>query len=152
MPPRNLFTGTATSTPTESYESTRLHELSHWCGAKHRLNRTFGERFGDKAYSFEEIVAEISASFLCAELQITNEPRLDHAQYISHWITILNGDAKAIFTAASLATRAVDYLFGLQPDPAPGPDTRPGDGSPSRPDGGTAARGEAAPLAAGPRS
>ena len=57
MPPRNLFTGTATSTPTESYESTRCHELSHWVGASHRLNRDFGQRFGDKAYSFEELVA-----------------------------------------------------------------------------------------------
>ena len=52
MPPRNLFTGTATSTPTESFESTRLHELSHWSGAGHRLKREFGEKFGDKAYSF----------------------------------------------------------------------------------------------------
>jgi antirestriction protein ArdC len=57
MPPRNLFTGTTTSTPTEAYESTRLHELTHWSGAGHRLNRDFGERFGDKAYSFEELVA-----------------------------------------------------------------------------------------------
>jgi len=44
MPPRNLFTGTATSTPTEAYESTRLHELAHWSGAEHRLNREFGAR------------------------------------------------------------------------------------------------------------
>lgn len=57
MPPRNLFVGTETSTPTESYESTRLHELSHWSGAEHRLNRKFGERFGDEAYSFEELIA-----------------------------------------------------------------------------------------------
>ena len=57
MPERNLFTGTSTSTPTESYESTRLHEISHWSGASHRLDRKFGDRFGDKAYSFEELVA-----------------------------------------------------------------------------------------------
>jgi antirestriction protein ArdC len=57
MPERALFTGTATSTPTESYESTRLHELTHWVGAEHRLNRKFGERFGDKDYAFEELVA-----------------------------------------------------------------------------------------------
>jgi antirestriction protein ArdC len=57
MPPRNLFTGTATSTPTEAYESTRGHELVHWAGAPHRLNREHGKRFGDKAYSFEELVA-----------------------------------------------------------------------------------------------
>jgi antirestriction protein ArdC len=115
MPPRNLFTGTDTSTPTESFESTRLHELGHWSGAVHRLNREFGQRFGDKAYSFEELVAELSAAFLCADLQITNSPRADHAQYIANWLEVLKGDTKAIFTAASLATRAVDYLHGLQP-------------------------------------
>jgi antirestriction protein ArdC len=115
MPPRNLFTGTVTSTPTEAYESTRLHELTHWSGASNRLNREFGQRFGDKAYSFEELVAELSAAFLCAELQITNIPRADHAQYIANWLGVLKGDTKAIFSAASLATRAVDYLHGLQP-------------------------------------
>ena len=124
MPSRNLFTGTATSTPTESYESTRLHELSHWGGAEHRLNRQFGERFGDQAYSFEELVAELSAAFLCAELEITNTPRIDHAQYIANWLECLKGDTKAIFSAASLATRTVDYLIGLQPKLAP--DTDPG--------------------------
>ena len=114
MPPRDLFTGTATSTPTESYESTRLHELAHYSGASHRLNRQFGERFGDNAYSFEELVA-LSAAFMCADLQITNTPRADHAQYIQNWLAVLKGDTKAIFTAASQATRAVDYLHGLQP-------------------------------------
>ena len=57
MPPRNLFTGTATSTPTEAYEATRLHEAGHASGDEHRLNREFGKRFGDKAYAFEELVA-----------------------------------------------------------------------------------------------
>lgn len=115
MPPRELFTGTATSTPTESFESTRLHELTHWAGAEHRLNRKFGERFGDKDYAFEELVAELSAAFLCAELGITNTPRADHAQYCASWLDVLKGDAKAIFTAASLGTRAVAYLNELQP-------------------------------------
>lgn len=122
MPERWLFTGTATSTPTESYESTRLHELGHWTGAKHRLDREFGERFGDKAYAFEELVAELSAAYLCAGLEISNTPRADHAQYIANWLEVLKGDTKAIFTAASLATRAVDYLYGLQPAPGPAPD------------------------------
>ena len=115
MPPRSLFTGTATSTPTEAYESTRLHELGHWSGAGHRLNREFGKRFGDKAYSFEELVAELNAAFLCAELGIANTPRADHAQYIGHWLDVLKGDKKAIFSAASLASAAVAYLFSLQP-------------------------------------
>jgi antirestriction protein ArdC len=134
MPERNLFTGTATSTPTESYESTRLHEASHWAGAGHRLNRQMGERFGDKAYAFEELVAELSAAYLCAGLEITNTPRLDHAQYLASWLTVLKGDSKAIFSAASHATRTVDYLYGLQPklDPEPGPGAEPS-AAPDRP-------------------
>lgn len=119
MPPRNLFTGTATSTPTEAYYSTLLHEEIHGSGAEHRLNRQFGERFGDKNHAFEELVAELGASFLCAELDVTNIPRIDHAQYCASWLEVLGNDTKAIFTAASLATRAVEYLFGLQPDPTP---------------------------------
>ena len=132
MPPRNLFTGTATSTPTESFESTRLHELSHWSGADHRLKREFGEKFGDKAYSFEELVAELSAAFLCAELEITNTPRVDHAQYIANWLEVLKGDTKAIFSAASQATRAVEYLNGLQPGgkASAAPEQSDGDGPP----------------------
>jgi antirestriction protein ArdC len=118
MPPRDLFTGTPTSTPTEAYYATLLHEEIHGSGAVHRLDRQHG-RFGDKAYAFEELVAELGAAFLCAQLEVTNTPRPDHAQYCASWLTVLKGDAKAIFTAASLATRAVDYLLGLQPKPAP---------------------------------
>jgi antirestriction protein ArdC len=136
MPDRTLFTGTTTSTPTESFESTRLHELSHWSGAKHRLDREFGERFGDNKYAFEELVAELSAAYLCAGLEITNTPRADHAQYIANWLVVLKGDTRAIFSAASMATRAVDYLFGLQPKADPEPHAAPDGASDSavRPD------------------
>lgn len=120
MPPRALFTGTASSTPTEAYYSTLLHEEIHGSGAEHRLNRQFGERFADKAYAFEELVAELGAAFLCAHLEVTNTPRIDHAQYCASWLQVLKDDDKAIFSAASLATKAVDYLYGLQPDPGPG--------------------------------
>ncbi len=143
MPPRELFVGTPTSTPTESYYSTLLHEEIHGSGAAHRLNRTFGERFGDKAYAFEELVAELGAAFLCAHLEVTNTPRIDHAQYCASWIAALKDDNKAIFTAASMATRAVDYLFDRQPakpDPDPFAEEPTEDGMPSRPDGETAAR------------
>ncbi len=110
MPPRNLFTGTATCTPTESYESTRLHEAGHASGDEHRLNREFGQRFGDKAYAFEELIAELTAAFLCAELGITPDPRPDHAQYLAHWLTILAQDNRAIFTAAARAQDAAEFL------------------------------------------
>lgn len=146
MPERALFTGTATSTPTESYESTRLHELTHWVGAEHRLNRTFGEKFGDKAYAFEELVAELSSAFLCAELGLTNTPRIDHAQYCASWLEVLKGDTKAIFTAASLATRAVDYLNGMQPNTlASEPHANAASSTPDRPLTGDGTSAKVAP-------
>lgn len=157
MPPRTLFTGTTTSTPTESYESCRLHELGHWTGAEHRLNRQHGERFGDDAYAFEELVAELSAAFLCAELEITNTPRHDHAQYVANWLTVLKSDAKAIFTAASQATRAVEYLMQLQQAPSPTipppPDPKPHASEPPlRPDSETAAIVGASGIEGGPNA
>ena len=90
-----------------------LHELTHWSGAESRCARTFGERFGDDAYAMEEMVAELGAAFLCGDLGITAEPRVDHADYIGHWLRILKGDRKAIFTAASAANKASEYLKSL---------------------------------------
>lgn len=115
MPERELFTGSPTSTPTETYYSTLLHELTHWTGAKHRLDRDkMGARFGNEQYAAEELVAELGAAFLCAHLGIANDPRPDHAQYIANWLTILKNDSRAIFTAASKAQAAADYLISLQ--------------------------------------
>ena len=114
MPDRSRFVGSATSSATECLYSTLLHELTHWTGIKTRCDREFGKRFGDDAYAMEELVAELGAAFLCADLGIANTPRPDHAAYISHWLTVLKTDKKAIFTAASKAAQAVDYLDGLQ--------------------------------------
>ncbi len=113
MPNPELFIGTGTSSATENYHSVLCHELLHFSGAGHRLNREFGKRFGDKAYAFEEIVAELGAAFLCSAFRIVNEPRLDHAAYVSSWLDILDRDTKAIFTAASKAQEAVEYLMQL---------------------------------------
>lgn len=115
MPDRTRFVGSATSSATECLYSTLLHELTHWTGIKTRCDRAFGKRFGDDAYAMEELVAELGAAFLCADLGIANTPRPDHAAYISHWLTVLKADKKAIFTAASKAAQAVDFLDGLQP-------------------------------------
>lgn len=111
IPSPEMFTGTGTSSPTESYHAVLLHELTHWSGAPHRLDREFGKRFGDRAYAFEELVAELGAAFLCSAFRISNEPRPDHAAYVSSWLDILNRNHKAIFTAASKAQEAVEYLF-----------------------------------------
>ena len=90
------------------YYGTALHEHGHWTGAEHRLARTFGKRFGDDAYAFEELVAELTAAFLCAELEIPGH--LQHPEYIANWIKVLKGDAKAIWTAGARATEAAAYL------------------------------------------
>ena len=113
IPNPEMFVGTSTSSPTEAYHSVLLHELTHWTGAPQRLNREFSKRFGDKTYAFEELVAELGAAFLCSAFRITNEPRPDHAAYISSWLEILHRDTKAIFTAASKAQEAAQYLFDL---------------------------------------
>lgn len=97
----------------ERYYSTLCHELTHWSGAKSRLDRQFGKRFGDKAYAFEELVAEMGAAFTCARLGIENETREDHASYLASWLNVLKADKRAIFTAASKAQAACDFLFDL---------------------------------------
>jgi antirestriction protein ArdC len=99
----------------ESYYATLAHETSHWTRHKSRLDRDFGrKRFGDEGYAMEELVAELSSAFLSADLDLTPEVRGDHASYIASWIKALKDDKRAIFTAASHAQRAADYLHGLQ--------------------------------------
>jgi antirestriction protein ArdC len=99
----------------ESYAAVKGHEAVHWSGHPSRLARVLGKRFGDHAYAAEELIAEVGAAFLCADLGITPEPRADHASYLAHWLQILKADKRAIFTAAAQAQRAVDFLHGLQP-------------------------------------
>jgi antirestriction protein ArdC len=114
LPPREAFIGTPTSTPAESFYSTICHELTHWTSAESRCNRQLGKRFGDQAYAIEELVGELGAAFLCADLRITDEPRADHAQYLASWLSVLKADKKAIFTAASKASEAAAFLAALQ--------------------------------------
>lgn len=101
----------------ESYAATKAHELTHWTGHKDRMAREFGKRFGDQAYAFEELVAELGSAFLCADLGVTPETREDHASYLAHWLDVLKSDKRAIFTAAAHAQRAADYLHSLQKHP-----------------------------------
>ena len=115
MPKRVLFTGSSTRSATESFYSTLLHELTHWSGHPSRLNRQLNNRFGDCAYAMEELVAELGAAFLCADLGVALEPRPDHAAYLSGWLTVLKHDKRALFSAASKASEAADFLHKLQP-------------------------------------
>lgn len=94
----------------QSYAATKAHELIHWTGNQHRMAREFGKRFGDHAYAFEELVAELGAAFICADLGITPEVREDHASYLAHWLEVLKQDKRAIFSAAAHAQRAADFL------------------------------------------
>lgn len=110
LPLASDFVGSPTSTAQEAYYSTLLHELTHWTSHATRCNRELGKRFGDDAYAMEELIAELGAAFLCAELHITPEPRADHAQYLSSWLKVLKADKKAIFTAASKASQATAWL------------------------------------------
>jgi antirestriction protein ArdC len=101
----------------ESYYATALHELTHWTKHERRLERDFSaKRFGDQGYAREELVAELGAAFLCADLGITPEIRDDHAAYLGHWLEVLKEDKRAIFSAAAHAQRAADFLHGLQPN------------------------------------
>jgi len=95
----------------QDYYSTRAHESGHWTGAASRCNREFGKRFGDNSYAVEERVAELTAAFTMAHLGLRSEPREDHAQYIQSWLRVLRADKRAIFTAASKAQQAADYLL-----------------------------------------
>ena len=97
-----------------AYYATLGHETIHWSGGPKRLNRDLSGRFGDESYAAEELVAELGAAFLCADLALTNEPRPDHAAYVSSWIKVLKRDKRAIFTAASKAQTATDWMHGLQ--------------------------------------
>lgn len=99
---------------TESYYATLAHEGIHWTKHKSRLDRDLGrKRWGDEGYAAEELVAELGAAFLCADLGITPEIREDHAAYIGNWLKVLKDDKRAIFSAAAYAQRAVDFLHAF---------------------------------------
>ena len=105
MPNRDTFNDDS------SYYATVLHELTHWSGAKHRLDRDLSGKFGNSKYAFEELVAELGAAFLCQDYQIQGELR--HAGYIQNWLTCLKENNQAIFKAAALAQKAADYINQL---------------------------------------
>ena len=93
------------------YYSTLAHEHTHWTAMAARCDRQLGKRFGDNAYAAEELIAELGAAFTCAHLGLSTEPREDHAQYIQSWLRVLKADKRAIFTAASKAQQATDWMI-----------------------------------------
>jgi antirestriction protein ArdC len=96
-----------------NWHRTALHELGHAAGHASRLNRDLSGSFGSRKYAFEELVAELNAAFCCASLGIT--PTVRHADYLGSWLEVLREDNRAIVRAASLASKAADYLLGFLP-------------------------------------
>nr|WP_294846485.1 zincin-like metallopeptidase domain-containing protein [uncultured Sphingomonas sp.] len=90
---------------------TALHELGHWTGSKARLARDQSGRFGSALYAREELCAELTSAFLCAALGIV--PTVRHADYLGSWLTVLRADNRAIFKAASQASKAADFLLAF---------------------------------------
>lgn len=107
LPPEGAFIDT------QSYYSVALHELVHWTGHADRCDRDLHNRFGSEAYAAEELIAELGSAFLCAEIGISQEPRIDHAQYINSWLKILKHDKRAVFTAAAKASQSTTFLTAL---------------------------------------
>ena len=94
------------------YYRTCFHELGHWTGHQSRLERDIRTRFGTHAYAREELVAEMASAFVCASLGIV--PTVRHADYIGEWLELLREDNRAIFRAASQASKAADFLLAFE--------------------------------------
>jgi len=95
-----------------AYFATLFHEMTHWTGHESRLDRDLTGRFGDASYAAEELIAEIGSAFTCAHAGIAGQ--LQHASYIKSWLELLKSDDRAIFTAASKAQQACDFLLSMQ--------------------------------------
>jgi antirestriction protein ArdC len=98
-----------------AYYATLFHELGHWTGAEKRLHRIKGQRFGDRAYAYEELVAELASAFVCAEFGIDNHEQ--NAAYLASWLKglteLLESNDRAIVSAAADASKAVEFMRGL---------------------------------------
>jgi antirestriction protein ArdC len=108
MPPFEVFADPI------AYYSTLSHEATHWTAHASRLDRDLAGRFGSESYAAEELIAELGAAFLAADLELAPDPRPENAAYIQSWLKVLKEDNHAIFTASSHAQRAADFMHGLQ--------------------------------------
>lgn len=103
-----------------AYYATLAHEATHWTGHASRCNRDLRGRFGEEAYAAEELVAELGAAFICADLALAPEPRSDHAAYVASWLKVLRGEKRAVLTAAAKTQQAADWMQARQPAAAEG--------------------------------
>lgn len=135
LPPQQAFAAQI------DYYRTALHELGHWTGHPSRLDRDQKGGFASQAYGREELCAELASAFLCAALGI--RPTVRHADYIGAWLAIMRADTRAIFRAASLASKAADYLLAFAPESAGGQPV-PAGATPRKGRGDVEGRGAAA--------
>jgi antirestriction protein ArdC len=104
------------SPPLDAYNTiedgfaTLAHEYGHATGHPGRLNRNMHGRFGDPAYAYEELVAEMTAGFICGIRGVTG--KLQHVEYIHSWMTRMKADPKEVFKAAKAAQDATEFLLG----------------------------------------
>jgi antirestriction protein ArdC len=112
MPNREIFE------TAEGYYSTLFHELGHSTGHETRLNRKtltdYNAAFGSSTYSKEELVAEMTAAFLCSKAGIDQPVINNSASYIAAWLKMLRGDSKLVITAASAAQKAADFILNTK--------------------------------------
>ena len=101
----------------EAYCATLLHELVHWTGHPSRLHRQFGKRFGDAAYAFEELVAELGSAYVMGHCGLVDTTIEGHAAYLDSWLQLLKNDRTAIFTAARHAGEAFEYILDREMPP-----------------------------------
>lgn len=101
-------------TEASGFYSTLAHECAHATGAAHRLDRDFSKRFTNQARAAEELVAELTAAMIMADLGLAARPRSDHAAYIASWLEVLKNDKRAIFTASSKAQAAANWMHAQQ--------------------------------------
>lgn len=107
LPIRAQFTGAV------PFYNTAFHELAHWTGHPDRLNREKGAKFGSEQYAKEELIAELSAAFICSALGF-NMSITDNAAYLKNWLTALQNDKRFIVIASAQASKASDFIFSLQ--------------------------------------
>ena len=101
-------------TTSDNYYLSLAHEIAHWTGAPHRLDRTKGKRFADAAYSFEELIAEITACLVAGRFGLLDANLESHASYLQSWIDALKADKNAIFAASKMAFEAYDFMCAFQ--------------------------------------
>jgi antirestriction protein ArdC len=98
----------------EGYYTTLFHEAGHSTGHASRCDRMkdWGKHFGDHLYSKEELVAEFTAAFLCAQCGISNEyTETNSAAYLQNWISAFKNDSRVAVSAAQRAQKACDFIL-----------------------------------------